>query len=109
MQWSATDQFGNLNTADSDATTMEAFLPHIKSLMEELQARVGDQFQISVDMDYCELAGPTVDHVSHILRAPNLICFGSDMSPEDVRSEIAGLVDQVCAERGIPLVEVRLA
>lgn len=109
MQWSATDQFGNLNTADSDAATMEAFLPHLASLIEELQARAGNDFEVSVDLDYCELAGPTADHVSHILRAPNLPCFHSDMSPEEVRAQIAEAVQALCSQQGRTLVPVVLA
>jgi hypothetical protein len=109
MQWSATDQFGNLNTADSDATTVAELAPHLASLLEELRARAGDQIQITVDLDYSEIAGPAPDHVSHILRAPNLSCFHSDQSPEEVRSEIAEAVEAICAQQGQTAIPVGLA
>ena len=109
MQWSATDQFGNLNTADSEATTMEEVLPHLASLLEELRARAGEQFEVTVDLDYCEIAGPAADRVSHILRVPSLSCFHSDQSPEDVRSEIAEAVASLCAQQGLPQISVKLA
>lgn len=95
MQWSSTDQFGNLNVATSDATTFEELRPDLASLIEELQLRTQGPIRITVDIDYTELNGPDPENVSHILQAPNLACFHSDQSPEEIRAAIAELADGV--------------
>jgi hypothetical protein len=105
MQWSATDQFGNLYIGESDATTPDQLRPHLASLLEELRERASGPVVVSIDMDYTEISGPTPDHVSHILRAPNLSCFHSGQSPEEIRSEVEGIVKEI----GGGDVEVRLA
>lgn len=105
MQWSATDQFGNLYIGESDATDLEQLRPHLASLLEELKERASGPVVISIDMDYTEISGPTPDHVSHILRAPNLSCFHSDQSPEEIRAEVERVVKEIGGES----VEVRMA
>jgi hypothetical protein len=91
MQWSSTDQFGNLNVATSEATTMEELRPDLASLIEELQMRAPGSIKITVDIDDTELNGPDPENVSHILQAPKLACFHSDQSPEEIRAAIADL------------------
>lgn len=109
MQWAATDQFGNLNIGESDAKTLDDLRPHIASLVEEVHARAGGAFVLTVDLDYTEINGPDPERVSHILRAPDLECFHSDQSPEEILAGIRGLAEEACAEQGIPNAEVNLA
>ncbi|MCW5937631.1 MAG: hypothetical protein KIT11_10040 [Fimbriimonadaceae bacterium] len=70
MEWQATDQFGNLYVAESDAQSLEELRPHIASLVNEVRERAGDSFRITLDMGYQELNGPDPDNVSHVLRVP---------------------------------------
>jgi hypothetical protein len=109
MQWSPTDQFGNLNVATSEAASPAELRPDLASLIEELHARAGGPFVVTIDMDYTEINGPDPERVSHILQVPNLASFHTDQSPEEIRGEIASAVAEICAEQGIAAAEVQLA
>jgi hypothetical protein len=60
MQWSATDQFGNLYTGDSAAVTVQELMPDLSSLLEELKARAGDRFVVTMSPTSSELRASRV-------------------------------------------------
>jgi hypothetical protein len=96
MQWQATDQFGNLYVGSTDANCVDDILPDIESLIQELKARVGDSFQVTVDSSYGEISGPDPGKVTHMLRSTWI----SDASEEDIeRLQLA--IDTICADNGV--------
>jgi hypothetical protein len=98
MEWQATDQFGNLYVATSDATGVEELAPHLESLVDELRSRVGTAFTVSVDAPYGEISGPDPGRVSHMLKVDWL----TSASESDLE-EIQTLIQNICADRGVHL------
>ncbi len=82
MQWTPTDQFGNLNVGVSTAQSLEQLRPDLESLILELRDRWGDEFKVTVDLDYAQIAGPDPDRVSHILQVAWLEGQSPDLSTE---------------------------
>lgn len=102
MEWQATDQFGNLFVGESDAQSWEELRPHVRMLVEELRARAGEGFAVTVDFSYGEVNGPSPDQVSHIVQAPWL----AGVDPATGLAELEALVAEACAEVGIQPVPV---
>jgi hypothetical protein len=78
MQWQATDQFGNLFVAQSEATDFEALKPELASLVEELASRNGEGFRVTFDFEYGEINGPHPEQVSHVIRSEWLPSMAED-------------------------------
>ena len=78
MQWEATDQFGNLFVAMSEATSLDELKPQLTSLVEELQSRNPSGFQVTFDFGYGEINGPDPDQVSHVIQIPWIQEVGQD-------------------------------
>lgn len=90
MQWTPTDQFGNLNVGVSTAQSLEQLRPDLESLILELRDRWGDEFRVTVDLDYAEICGPDPDRVSHILQ----VAWLQGQSP-DLGAEIEALAMEI--------------
>lgn len=82
MQWTPTDQFGNLNVGVSTAQSLEQLRPDLESLVLELRDRWGDDFKVTVDLGYAEICGPDPDRVSHILQVAWLEGQSSELCAE---------------------------
>ncbi len=102
MEWSATDQFGNLYEGISDAQSFEDLHPHLTSLIERLHERVGDAFGITVDVGYCEIVGPDPENVAYVMRVAWL--EGQDKG--EVHARISEMAEEICGEKGIDGVTV---
>lgn len=105
MDWQATDQFGNLNIAQSSAESFESLRPDLTSIINELIERAGQQFQLTIDFDFQEVNGPDPESVSHILRIPWL----STLSKDDACQEISSLLTEICQEMQLGEVTVCIA
>lgn len=90
MQWTPTDQFGNLNIGVSNAQSLDELRPDLESLIVELKDRAGDDFRVTVDLEYAEINGPDPDRVSHILQ----VAWLEGQAPE-VASQIESLVAEL--------------
>ncbi len=90
MQWTPTDQFGNLCIGESNAQSLEELRIDLESLIIELKDRAGDNYKITVDWEYSEINGPDPDRVSHILRVPWLEGKSVELA-EDINVLIASL------------------
>ncbi len=101
MVWESTDNFGNLMSATSNATTLEDLRVDVKSLLEELFHRQAGKCTISVDVPFSQIAGPDENRVSHVLTVPGLSKI-SDPQPEAVPK----MVREVAADLGNNTVEV---
>lgn len=104
MEWSATDQFGNLYEGISDAQSVEELHPQLVSLIERLYERVGDGFAVTVDFGYAEINGPDPENVAYVMRVGWL--EGADRS--EVFTGISEMVEEICAERGVNGVTVAM-
>lgn len=102
MEWSATDQFGNLYEGISDAQSLDELRPHVLSLIEQLHERVGEAFSVTVDIGYCEIVGPDPENVSHIMR----VAWLEGQDKDEVRAGVSAMVEEICAEKGIDGVAV---
>jgi len=98
MEWQATDQFGNLYIATSDAQSVEELAPYLESLVDELMYRVGTTFGVTVDAPYGEIAGPHPSRVTHMLKVDWLSSAG-----ESDLEQIHTLIQDICADRGVHL------
>lgn len=96
MEWQATDQFGNLYIATSDAQNVEELAPHLESLVDELLSRVGTAFAVTVDAPYGEIAGPDPSRVTHMLKV-DWLGSASDTDLEQIQD----LIQNICADRGV--------
>lgn len=90
MQWTPTDQFGNLNVGVSTAQSLDELKPDLESLIVELKDRAGEDFKVTVDLDYAEINGPDPDRVSHILQVAWL-----EGQSAEVASQIESLVKEL--------------
>lgn len=90
MQWTPTDQFGNLNVGVSTAHSLDELKIDLESLIVELRDRAGEEFKVTVDLEYAEINGPDPDRVSHILQ----VAWLEGQSPEIV-SQIDSLVSEI--------------
>ena len=90
MQWTPTDQFGNLNIGVSTAQNLNELKTDLESLIVELRDRAGEDFKVTVDLEYAEINGPDPDRVSHILQ----VAWLEGQSPEIV-SQINSLVREI--------------
>lgn len=102
MQWDATDQFGNLFVAVSDADSLESLEPHVASLMEELRERWGEGFRVTIDCAFAAMSGPDPDQVSHSLRVPWL----EAQDETTVVPKLEAMISSICARQGWPEPEV---
>ncbi len=95
MQWTPTDQFGNLNKAESSAESWQELNPAIASLIDELTARHEGPIVLTIDLDYTEVNGPDPDRVSHILLVPWL----AYQTRDDARTGMEGVLSDLgCSE-----------
>lgn len=90
MQWTLTDQFGNLNVGVSTAQSLDELRTDLESLIVELRDRAGEEFKVTVDLEYAEINGPDPDRVSHILQ----VAWLEGQAPE-VASQIDSLVREI--------------
>lgn len=90
MQWTPTDQFGNLNIGVSSAQSLDELRPDLESLIVELKDRAGEDFKVTVDLEYAEINGPDPERVSHILQ----VAWLEGQSPE-IAEQIESLVREI--------------
>lgn len=91
MQWTPTDQFGNLNVGVSTAQSLDELKPDLESLIIELRDRAGEDFKVTVDLEYAEINGPDPERVSHILQVAWLKDRGDLLEPvQALVSDIRG-------------------
>lgn len=100
MEWEATDNFGNLNVAVSEASSLEELRGDLESLVEELHHRHPDGGKISVDFSYGEVNGPDPEEVSYVMQVAWL------MGREGDFEAICEVVGEICSARGIEGFEV---
>lgn len=70
IDWEATDNFGNLMVAKSDARSLEELREDLISLIDEALHRTPQGAIFAVDAAYGEVAAPSGNAVTHILQAP---------------------------------------
>lgn len=90
MQWTPTDQFGNLNVGVSTAQSLDELKSDLESLVVELRDRAGEEFKVTVDLEYAEINGPDPDRVSHILQVAWL-----EGQPPEIVTQIDALVREL--------------
>ena len=104
MQWEATDQYGNLWVANSDAVCIEELRPHLASLIEQLVQRTeGKPFRVTIDREYGEINGPDPDGVSHVIRCPWV-----EGLPAELAQDICDALEEICAEKGLSGISIEL-
>ena len=98
MQFSATDNFGNLMVAESAARSDADLHADLVTLVEAVLAHHPGPVAFSVDVGYGEIASPSGDQVSHIMSVP---WFGereaAGESREGVYAAVAGQLGQIAA------------
>ncbi len=72
IEWEATDNFGNLMVAKSDADSVGELRADLQSLVEEALHRTPVNAVFAVDAAYAEIAAPDGSAVTHILQVPLL-------------------------------------
>jgi hypothetical protein len=97
MRWEATDQFGNLYVAEVQAKSIADLMPCLESLIDEVRARAGEVFRLTIDYDYSEISGPDPERVSHMLRVPWLGAAGREATEVELVEAVRGLL----ATRGL--------
>ncbi|MBX3119569.1 MAG: hypothetical protein KF784_10925 [Fimbriimonadaceae bacterium] len=102
MQWTPTDQFGNLYEGISDAESLEALRPCLDSMIDELQERASGPIRMTVDIDYREINGPDPENVSHILR----VAWFEGQDKSQIHAGVSAMVEEICTEKGIEGVTV---
>lgn len=70
MQFSATDNFGNLMVAESAARSDADFHADLAAMVQAVLAHHAGSVTFSVDVGYGEVAAPSGDQVSHIMSVP---------------------------------------
>ena len=70
VEWEATDQFGNLYVAASEARSPEELKEDLSSLIGEALLRASGRAEFAVDAAYGEVSAPSGSQVSHVLSVP---------------------------------------
>lgn len=97
MEWEATDQFGNLWVANSQAASIEDLRPQLDSLVDHLIQRTeGKPIRITIDREYGEINGPDPDGVSHVIRCPWV-----ENLPAELAQDICDALEEICSAKGI--------
>lgn len=106
IEWEATDNFGNLMVAKSEAETLADLKEDLKSLVEEALHRTPSGAAFAVDVAYGEIAAPDGNAVTHILQIPLLTKLKSEeMEAEDIERSLIEELSQIFA--GIPGCDAR--
>lgn len=87
--WEATDNFGNLMVARSEAESLADLKPDLASLVEEALHRTPLGARFAVDAAFGEISAPSGNAVSHVLQVSWLTArvHGGE-AKEDVQNEI---------------------
>lgn len=86
MTWEATDQFGNLFVATTDAQSPDGLAPDLDSLIDELTRRTPGPITLTINPAYQEITGPDPEAVSHILQIPWLDPTNCDACAQAVQT-----------------------
>lgn len=101
LEWEATDNFGNLMVAKSEAETLADLKDDLRSLVEEALHRTPSGAAFAVDVAYGEIAAPDGNAVTHILQIPLLSKMKADgQTTVDIERELIEELSQIFA--GIP-------
>lgn len=101
MHWSATDQFGNLYLGVSSSRSIPELITEVDSLIDELTARSGDAFCLTLDQSFAEISGPDPDRVSHALREVDFDACPADLAVQAIRDRLS--------ERGLTQARIEIA
>lgn len=102
IEWEATDNFGNLMVARSEAESLADLREDLASLIEEALHRTPVGARFSVDAVYGEVSAPSGSAVSHLLQIPWLSSRVQNGEPrEDVQKEIIAELSGLLEGRGI--------
>lgn len=95
MQFSATDNFGNLMVAESAARSDDELHADLAAMVQAVLAHHPGAVTFSVDVGYGEVAAPSGDQVSHIMSVP---WFGEREAAGESRDAIYAAVAGQLAE-----------
>ena len=70
IEWEATDNFGNLMVAKSEAQSLDELREDLISLIDEALHRTPQGAVFAVDAAYGEVTAPSGNAVTHILQVP---------------------------------------
>jgi hypothetical protein len=100
MEFSATDNFGNLLVGESSSTTLDQLRSDLELMCESLLGRHDGEIALSIDVSFNEISGPNGDQVSHRMIVPWFESRVSAGESEDViLDEVKGLAEQVANEK----------
>jgi len=89
IEWEATDNFGNLMVARSEAESLAELKEDLLSLIEEALHRTPAGARFAVDSAYGEISAPSGSSVSHVLQVPWLASrIQKGEKREEVQDEI---------------------
>lgn len=98
LEWEATDNFGNLMVAKSEAETLDDLKEDLRSLVEEALHRTPSGAAFAVDVAYGEIAAPDGNAVTHILQIPLLAKLKAEgQSAEDLERSLVDQLSQIFA------------
>jgi hypothetical protein len=100
MEFSATDNFGNLLVGESSSTTLDQLRSDLELMCESLLGRHEGEIALSIDVSFNEISGPNGDQVSHRMIVPWFESRVSAGESEDaILDEVKGLAEQVANEK----------
>lgn len=100
MEFSATDNFGNLLVGESSSITLEQLRADLEVMCDSLLGRHEGEITISIDVSFNEISGPNGDQVSHRMIVPwfeSRVLAGE--SEETILVEVKALAEQVASEK----------
>lgn len=101
MEWEATDNFGNLMVARSEAASLADLKEDLLSLVEETLHRTPLGARFAVDALYGEVSAPRGSAVSHVLQVPWLTArVQAGESKNDVQNEIIAELSALLEGKG---------
>lgn len=98
IEWEATDNFGNLMVAKSEAQSLDELREDLASLIDEALYRTPHGAVFAVDAAYGEITAPSGSAVTHILQSPWLsqrVAEGEDKNSieSSIIEELTGLLE----------------
>lgn len=99
MEWEATDNFGNLLVATSNATDDDSLQEHLASLVAESINRTPQNAIFTIDLAYAEVNAPHPGQVTHILTIPWLKDrLATGESKTDLHAHLATLIQDLLTD-----------
>lgn len=100
MEFSATDNFGNLLVGESSSTNLDQLRADLEMMCDSLLGRHEGEIALSIDVSFNEISAPNGDQVSHRMIVPWFESRVSAGESEDaILAEVKGLAEQVANEK----------